>query len=226
MVVAVYVFLLALANEKQEQINKQSKIDNKAIEIEKMISQSKSVEYAKQILIEMSEDEYNSLVNGTLSKNYIDNSTHNNNFLKLLKSKSNLREKYLKEEKLKQERERLAAEEAERKEREKRLSFRAVDRIFSSTGKTTDLQKKEQWPNYQGQEVTWTCRVGDVKERLFGGYALLLKCNPSTFDFDTNVIFKEEWKKELLNLKEGDKITVSGKLDSYSHAWIYILYTY
>ncbi|MBM2820551.1 MAG: hypothetical protein HW405_311 [Candidatus Berkelbacteria bacterium] len=48
------------------------------------------------------------------------------------------------------------------------LSFKAIDAVFGIQSDVTDLQKKEQWSQYKGQKITWTCSVTSVSETFLG----------------------------------------------------------
>jgi hypothetical protein len=92
-----------------------SSSDNKAEKLETEITNSRSTDFAKEKLVELTDDEFKQLENGTLSKSILNQKTLNNELITLMKSQAPERDKIIKEIAEKKEQERIAAElEAER----------------------------------------------------------------------------------------------------------------
>lgn len=87
----------------KEAKSKYSSTENNAIKLEKEIEKSKDVEFAKQILAKMTDEEFKQLKTNALNKEYLTQKTLNKNFLEFLSSKSAEREKIIAEIKLQEE---------------------------------------------------------------------------------------------------------------------------
>jgi hypothetical protein len=103
----------------KEAKGKYSTAENKAVELEKELSKYKSENFAKETLASMSDEDFEKLENGNLSKNYFTQEKLNNDFINLMKTQAPEREKIIKEiEKIK-EQNRIAEElEVERQKQE------------------------------------------------------------------------------------------------------------
>jgi hypothetical protein len=109
--------------------------NNKAVDLEKEIEKSKSVDYAKEVLAKMTDEEFGQLQNDELTKLYISQKTLNDNFYILLNELSPQRQQIVEEIREKEEQERIAAElEAERKKQAEleRNRKEKVEKQFSS----------------------------------------------------------------------------------------------
>lgn len=87
----------------KEAKSKYSTSVNKATVLEKEIEKSKDVEFAKQTLAKMSDDDFKQLKANTLTKTYLNQKTLNKSFIELLNSKSDEREEVIAEIKLQEE---------------------------------------------------------------------------------------------------------------------------
>jgi hypothetical protein len=115
---------------------------NKAVDLENEINESQSVELVKRTLIEMSDDEFNQLQNGSFEFDLFQHETLNNNFIELLSKHSEQRktliadhEKRLREERIEAEKrveeERIAEIQRERKAEEEARKKR-IESTFSA----------------------------------------------------------------------------------------------
>ena len=103
----------------EEAKGKYSTSDNNATKLENEIEKSKSLDFAKEQLVELSDDEFSKLQEGTLEKKILTQKTLNKDLIGLMKEQAPEREKMIKEIQDKKEQERVAAElEAERKKQE------------------------------------------------------------------------------------------------------------
>lgn len=91
--------------------------ENKATELEKEIEKSKDVNFAKEILAKMTDEEFEQLEKDQLSKSYLTQKTLNKTLIGLVKTHSSERAKIIKEIQEKEEKERAIAE-AEQKAKE------------------------------------------------------------------------------------------------------------
>lgn len=99
-------------------------INNKAVDLEKDIEKSKSKDYAKEVLVKMTDEEFSKLQNDELNKPFIKNQkTLNKDFYVLLKEISPQRNQFIEEFKVKEEIEKN--EEIQRKRKE------LIDKQFS-----------------------------------------------------------------------------------------------
>ena len=109
--------------------------NNKAVKLEKEIENSQSEDYAKEVLAKMTDEDFNQLQNGNLTKSYINQKTLNKNFYAILNDLAPQRQKIVEEIKKKEEQERIAAElEAERKKQAEldRKRKEKVEKQFST----------------------------------------------------------------------------------------------
>jgi len=90
------------------------------------------------------------------------------------------------------------------------ISFSEFDDQFGSSSSNTDIQKKEQWKDFQGKRVSWKCEVTEVSSKT----KISFKCNSNTFTSDTRLSFDKDEPK-LMDIKKGDNISFSGVLKSY-----------
>lgn len=90
-----------------------------------------------------------------------------------------------------------------------------VAQKFDASGKMTDLQKKSVWERYDKQHVKWSGTVKSVSE-TFGSLSVQIKCRSQTFGSDVIVSFDDQWKNDLLQLKEGQKLTFTAELRDYN----------
>lgn len=103
----------------EEAKGKYSTSDNNATKLENEIEKSKSLDFAKEQLVELSDDEFSKLQEGTLEKVILTQPKLNKNLIGLMKEQVPERKKIIKEIKEKKAQERIAAElEAERKKQE------------------------------------------------------------------------------------------------------------
>ena len=80
----------------------------------------------------------------------------------------------------------------------------------------TQIKKNELFALMKDKEVTWTGTLTDVRQGLLGGISLQMKCRPETIVSDVLVDgFSADQKKDLLQLQNGQKVTVTGTLVSW-----------
>lgn len=91
------------------------------------------------------------------------------------------------------------------------LQWQEVDSVYNIKSRTTDLQKSEQWKNYEGKRIKWTGRVAEVGQS-FGTTRLQIKMNESTFTSDLIVSLKDDQSQKALKLRQGDVVTFVGTL--------------
>lgn len=94
------------------------------------------------------------------------------------------------------------------------ISWSEIDRIYNLNNKTTELQKKEAWKNYEGKKVKWSGSVSSVGE-TFGTLQLQVKMNSNTFTSDVIISLKNDQRQKALALSEGSRVTFSGILDDW-----------
>lgn len=176
--------------------------NNKAVDLEKEIEQSKSEDYAKGVLAKMTDEEFGQLQNDELTKSYINQKTLNDNFYVLLNELSPQRQQIVEEIKEKEEQERIAAElEAERKKQAEleRNRKEKIEKQFSSwDGSHPALSRmiKENCRNPDSYEHIETRFRDDgssifviTKYRAENGFGGMTIGNVSArVDFDGNVI--------------------------------------
>lgn len=119
--------------------------ENKATELEKEIEKSKDVNFAKEVLAKMTDEEFTQLENDKLSKSYLTQKTLNKNLISLVKTHSSERAKIIKEIQEKEEKERAIAEaEAKAKAEEEFNKNRKenIEKLFSAyDGSNRALEK-------------------------------------------------------------------------------------
>lgn len=94
------------------------------------------------------------------------------------------------------------------------LAFEALDVIYNLESTYTDLQKEEEWKNYEGKKVKWTGEVSSIDE-MFGTMTLQVKMKPDTFTSDLLIRLKESEREKALQFKEGDSVTFIGVLSEW-----------
>lgn len=132
-------------NEALKLINdvksKYRKKENKATELEKEIEKSKDVNFAKEILAKMTNEELTQLENEKLSKSYLTQKTLNKTFISLVKTYLPERAKIIKEIQEKEEKEKEIAE-AKAEEEFNKNRKENIDKLFSPyNGKNTALER-------------------------------------------------------------------------------------
>lgn len=108
---------------------------NKATRLENEIEKSKSLDFAKEQLVELSDEEFSKLQEGTLEKIILTQKTLNKKLIGLMKKQAPERERIIKEIQQKKEQERIEAElEAERKKQEELNKNRkkTIEKQFSA----------------------------------------------------------------------------------------------
>ena len=84
-------------------------------------------------------------------------------------------------------------------------------------------QVLELFNQYKGKYVRWTGEVVKIEKESEGGYTLLIKHLPSPAPYDVKLFLEHSKKDKLENLKRGDIITYTGRLESYDPASGYLL---
>lgn len=105
--------------------------DNKATALEREIEQSASLDFAKEQLVELTDDELEKLQSGALDKTILVQKTLNSNLIGLMKELAPERDKIVKEIQAKREEERVAAELRKQEELNKNRE-ETIKRQFSS----------------------------------------------------------------------------------------------
>ena len=103
--------------------------NNKALVLEKEIENSKSIDFVKEILAEMTDEEFAQLNSHKLNKSYISQKTLNSNFIDFLASKAAERQKFIKEMALKKEQERVAAGVVKKEKEEAEINRERKEKI-------------------------------------------------------------------------------------------------
>lgn len=84
--------------------------------------------------------------------------------------------------------------------------------VFSNKD-TTQLRKDQLFSLVKDKQVTWTGTLVEVSDGTFTGLTLQLKCWSDTLSSDVVVSgFPQEERPALLALRNGQKVTVTGKL--------------
>lgn len=91
------------------------------------------------------------------------------------------------------------------------ITFYTLDWHFGSGSELTEMQKDIKWNEFEGYYVKWTGTVKTVGT-TFGDPYVGLKIKESTWTYDVNITFRDEYIKRLSYLNKGDKITVIGKI--------------
>jgi len=94
------------------------------------------------------------------------------------------------------------------------ISWSEIDRIYNLNSKTTDLQKKEAWKNYEGKKVKWSGSVSSVGE-TFGSLQLQVKMNSNTFTSDVIISLRNDQRQKALALSEGNRVSFTGILSDW-----------
>lgn len=127
---------MSAAKEKIENAkSKYSTSDNKATKLEDEIEKSKSVDFAKEQLVGLTDDEFAKLQEGELEKSFLTQKTLNADLISLMEKQAPERDKIIKQIEEKIEQERIAAEkEAERKKQEELNKNRkeTIEKQFSA----------------------------------------------------------------------------------------------
>ena len=117
---------------------------------------------------------------------------------------------------------RRAQIEAERQraieERRSDVTFAQIDALFGVEGTLTDLQKEAQWKRYEGKCVTWTGRLADLGEGVWGGLELGFKHKRHTLTADVQVKAPDSLKSQLMTWQKGNRYTYEATLREYGGA--------
>jgi hypothetical protein len=98
------------------------------------------------------------------------------------------------------------------------LLSKSLSEFTSEMTSMTDLQRKEALKEYEGMQVEWTFYVDSVDTDVFGNYVVLGTVKAPTqysIGSDVHVKFPDSAKAQLLQLKEGQRITISGTITDY-----------
>lgn len=139
-----------------------NKKTNRATELEAKITQSKSIDYAFEKLISMTDDEYNSLLQGNLEKQYFEIKYLDDQFLALMKQESPNRVQYFAEQK-RQEEERLAEQKrqeeqrlAEQKKQEEQQRIAAEQQRVAAEKEARKQKIESQFSSWDGAHYNLT----------------------------------------------------------------------
>lgn len=108
---------------------------NKAVDLEKELKKYKSENFAKEILISLTDQEFEKLNNGELSKSYLSQKTLNAEFIALMKTKAPERAKIIKEvaeRKEEEKKQRELAEELKQQEAVNKKRKENIEKQFSA----------------------------------------------------------------------------------------------
>jgi hypothetical protein len=94
------------------------------------------------------------------------------------------------------------------------ISCYDFEETFGLNSDLTDLQKDEEFKQYKGKYVQWTGTVAAISSTF--GTSLQVKCHPNVLVSNVIVSFSNERVPQLLSYSEGDTITFTGKLLSWS----------
>lgn len=89
-----------------------------------------------------------------------------------------------------------------------------VAHIFGMQTRMTELQQDEAWRQYDEKWVRWQVRVGSLGETL-GQLQLQFKCGTESLLFDGHAMFDDNQRPQLLQLREGDSVTIEGRLTDH-----------
>lgn len=91
-----------------------------------------------------------------------------------------------------------------------------VVNIFSNNTQYTELQRRSMWDSqYKGRWVRWTATVNTVDQAVFGGYQMQFKCSTASLLMDGHATFGTEQQARLLQLRRGDTVAFTGKLNDW-----------
>jgi len=119
----------------KEAKSKYTSSTNRAVELETEIENSTSIDFAKEQLVKLSDDEFSTLENGNLSKSILSIEVLNSNLIELMKKYAPERKRIIEEVELKKQKEREAAENKARKleqENLKKNRKELIDKQFSA----------------------------------------------------------------------------------------------
>lgn len=111
----------------EEAKSKYSSASNNATELEKEIYNSQSIDFAKESLARISEDDFQKLKNDVFDEKILNQPTLNKDLIALMKEHASEREKIITEIKVKEEQEKLVLEKADRKRKIEKELFSAWD---------------------------------------------------------------------------------------------------
>ena len=104
-----------------------------------------------------------------------------------------------------------------------RYSFEDFNSMIGSDDQLALGQVLELFNQYKGKYVRWTGEVVKIEKESEGGYTLLIKHLPSPAPYDVKLFLEHSKKDKLENLKRGDIITYTGRLESYNPVSGYFL---
>ena len=94
------------------------------------------------------------------------------------------------------------------------ISWDEIDDIYDLKHKETDLRKKEIWKRYKGKRVSWDGTVTSISDG-FGGLTLQVKMDRDTLISDLLIRLKKSEREKALQLKQGDPVSFTGRLDDW-----------
>lgn len=96
---------------------------------------------------------------------------------------------------------------------------REVAGLFDAGSQLTDIQKDHMWDTkYKGKTFFWDLKLVEVQQRfLNSGYLAMFKCrNSKSFISDINIIFSEDQKDTVMELRKNQFYQVKGILKSFN----------
>lgn len=95
-------------------------------------------------------------------------------------------------------------------------NFADFNRSFSSSSGLTDMQKDNLFDEkFKGRLVKWSGRVMEVSKSALGGVYVLVKHTGESIISDVTLDLKPEEESRALQLRRGQTITYSGRIESW-----------
>lgn len=89
-----------------------------------------------------------------------------------------------------------------------------VAHLFGNQSRNSELQQDEMWRQYNGKWARWTVRAGSISE-TFGTLQMQFKCSGESLILDGSASFGDDQRARLLQIHEGDTVTIEGKLSDH-----------
>ena len=102
-------------------------------------------------------------------------------------------------------------------------SFEDFNSMIGSDDQLALGQVQKLFSQYKGKYVRWTGEVIKINQEISEGYTLFIKHLPSPELYDVELFLDDAKKDRIENLKRGDIITYTGRLESYDPVSGYFL---
>lgn len=86
-----------------------------------------------------------------------------------------------------------------------------VAHLFGNQSRNSELQQDEMWRAYDDKWVRWQVRAGNISETL-GTLQMQFKCSGESLILDGTAAFEDDQRARLLQIHEGDSVTIEGRL--------------